>query len=31
MHDVFIHNAVIHDGERFTNADALLVKAGRIS
>ena len=31
MHDVFIHNAVIHDGERFTDADALLVKAGRIS
>ena len=25
MHDVFIHNAVIHDGERFTDADALLV------
>ena len=31
MHDVFIHNAVIHDGERFTDADALLIKAGRIS
>lgn len=31
MHDVFFHHAVIHDGERFRNADALLVRDGRIA
>ena len=31
MHDAFFHHAVIHDGDRFTDADALLVRNGRIA